>query len=149
MSSRVVSRSGGGGGGPYVLRQAIASRLEPRAEKGPPTKPTALGWRNTRIWLADDSGDGILDSDWLTKMMGSFVLNTDWLTTRTAEILLYLAQCNKIGYSSGQCIKMGYSSAQCIKIGCSSVPCIGIGNGLNHSFSALWDFFEKSFWTFS
>ena len=32
-----------GGGGPYVLRLAIASRLEPRAEKGPPPELRALG----------------------------------------------------------------------------------------------------------
>ena len=48
-----------GGEGPHVLRKAIASRLEPRAEKGPPPKPRALRWRN------NDSGDVILDSDWL------------------------------------------------------------------------------------
>ena len=64
-SSRVVSRSSGGGGGPYVLRKAIASRIKPRAETEPPPVPRALGcsilidWllglRNTWIWLAADS----------------------------------------------------------------------------------------------
>ena len=36
VSSRVVRRADGEGGGPHVLRQAIASWLEPRAEKRPP-----------------------------------------------------------------------------------------------------------------
>ena len=43
-SSRRMSRSGWrGAGGPHVLRCAIASRFEPRAERGPPPEPTALG----------------------------------------------------------------------------------------------------------
>ena len=39
-----------------------------------------LGWRNARFWLADDSGDVMLDSDWLTRAEGSRVLDSDWLT---------------------------------------------------------------------
>ena len=90
-----------------------------RADKGPPPEPRALGWRNTRFWLADDSGDVILDFDWLTKLKVFFVLDSDWLPT----ILRF------------------WTRAECVR------QCIKIGNGLNDSFSVLWDF-EKILWTF-
>ena len=69
LPSRRVSRADGGGGGPYVLRQAIASRLKPRAETGPPPEPRGLGWRIARFWLADDSGYVILEFYWLPTLM--------------------------------------------------------------------------------
>ena len=58
----------------------IASRLEPRAEKGPPPEPRALGGPNTGFRLAEDSGYVILDSDWLTNLKGFSVLESVWLT---------------------------------------------------------------------
>ena len=70
-----------------------------RAEKGPPPEPRALGWRNTRFWLADDSGDVMLDFDWLPRTegfsggrfwsaddSGNVILNSDWLTTQTESV---------------------------------------------------------------
>ena len=63
ISCRQVSRSGGGGEGTYVLRQAIKSRLEPGAAKVPPHKPLAFEGLNIRFWLADDSIDVILESE--------------------------------------------------------------------------------------
>ena len=47
-----------------------------------------LGWRNDRRWLADDSGDVILDSDWLTKFNGILVLDSEWLTKFRAFVLI-------------------------------------------------------------
>ena len=77
MSSKSVSWAGGGrGGGHHVLRQAIASRLKPRA--GRDLHPSR-----------ELSGDVMLDSDWLTTRVTKYsiligcreprVLNSDWL----------------------------------------------------------------------
>ena len=61
----------GSGGGPHLLRQAIARRLQPRAEKN--LHPSRELW-----------GDVLHDSDWLTirltKLNGFFVLGSDRLT---------------------------------------------------------------------
>ena len=67
------SVSWGGGGGRRGQWRAPCTKIgysERRAEKGPPPQPRALGWRKARFWLADDSGDEILDSDWLPRALG-------------------------------------------------------------------------------
>ena len=69
LSSKKVSRPDGVGG-PYILRKAKASQLEPRAEKGPPNYTRDLGWHNAQFLLDDNSGDVKLDSDWLPRASG-------------------------------------------------------------------------------
>ena len=52
---RVRAEVSSGPGDPNVLRLAIASRLEPRAEKGCPGAESSRVWRNAQFWLSDDS----------------------------------------------------------------------------------------------
>ena len=100
----------------------------PRAESSRVTY-WRLGLRNTRFWLADDSGDVILDSDWLPRVLPS-------------------RQCIKI-WSRGCCRDesgkiWSREPTQCIKIGDA---CIKIWNrvffGTVRQFSA--DFSKKNF----
>ena len=112
----------GGDWTPYVLRMAIASRLEPRAEKGLQPYPRALRWPNKHFWLADYPGDEIVDFCWLPRGRKTRFWLAGWRKTRIwladeSKIRVYSTQCIKIGYTSAHFVKIGYSSAQCIKIG--------------------------------
>ena len=79
-----------------------------------------LGWRNTRFWLADEVEGSFRAQFWLAdETWGFLVPDSDCLPT----IVRFWAQ------------------AECVR------QYIKIGNGVNDSFSALWHFFEKNFWT--
>ena len=75
-----------------------------------------LGWRNTRLWLADEVAGFFRARFWLAdEVWGYFVLNSDWLPT----------------------IPRFWTQAGCVR------QCIKIGSWVVDSFSALWDYFEN------
>ena len=139
ISSKVVSRSGWGGGWRSLCNKigySERSRAESREGTSNLAESSRCGWRNTRFWLADDPGDVILEFDGLPTVM---FFKIEYRSAQCFKIGCSSVQCNKIGYSSAQCIKIGYISDQCIKIvyisaqcikkGCSSAQCSKIGYG--------------------
>ena len=91
VSSRRVSRSRGGGERSLCIQMSYSEQT--RAESREGTSTRVESWRSTRFWLADDSGDVILDSDWLTKLKGFFVLNSEWLTKYQGSSCSILTGC--------------------------------------------------------
>ena len=80
------------------------------------------GWRNTRLWLADEDEGFFRARFWLVdEVWGFFVLDSDWLPT----IFPFCAK------------------AKCVR------QCIKIRSWVIDPFLALWDFFGKNFSNFS